>query len=114
MTDQNRERLLAEVGEAAWAAEVKHKLVPLVQHSACYVGIARDGEPDAKFCLELGVAIMLDKPLVVVVPRGRTCPPGLRRVAHRVVEDLDLGDPQDARRLQAVLQAMMEGEEPAS
>lgn len=74
---------------ARWEAHVKRTLFPRVDGSAVWLGSSPSGEPDATFCLELGAAILSDTPILVVCPRGRTVPPGLRRIAHAVVEDVD-------------------------
>lgn len=59
--------------------------------SAAVVSICPAGEPDIKFAVELGLAIMLDKPLLIVVGSGRVVPEHLRRVADEiVVADLDV------------------------
>lgn len=43
-----------------------------------------------KFCVELGASIMLGLPIIVWLPDDRQLPPGLRRVAFRVLRgDLD-------------------------
>lgn len=44
------------------------------------------GETDIKFAVELGLSIMLDKPVVLLAAPGVTIPPGLRRIAHAVIE----------------------------
>jgi nucleoside 2-deoxyribosyltransferase len=45
---------------------------------------------DVKFAVELGLAIMLDKPIIAMVQPGVNVPPGLRKVATAViVADLD-------------------------
>ena len=41
---------------------------------------------DAKFVYETGMAVLLDKPIIVVSWPGRAIPAGLRRIAHRVIE----------------------------
>lgn len=41
---------------------------------------------DIKFAVELGLAIMMDKPVIAVAFPGTPVPPGLRRVAHAVIE----------------------------
>lgn len=53
--------------------------------SAYVMAIAADDDPDPKQALEIGYAVLLDKPIIVVVPAGRQGPPGLERIAHRVV-----------------------------
>jgi hypothetical protein len=59
--------------------------------SAAVVSICPPGEPDIKFAVELGLAIMLDKPLLILVGPGRDVPEHLRRVADElVVADVDV------------------------
>jgi nucleoside 2-deoxyribosyltransferase len=48
---------------------------------------------DVKFAVELGLAVMLDKPILAVVMPGAEVPARLRQVADRIVEaDLDTED----------------------
>lgn len=62
----------------------------MADSAMCVSLVPHDGATDAKFAVELGYAIMLDKPIIAVVPPGRTVPDGLRRVAYAVVE-ADMG-----------------------
>jgi hypothetical protein len=79
----------------------KDALVKMTDSHAV-VSICPPGEPDIKYAVELGLAIMLDKPLVVVVHPGRDIPEHLFRVADEVVfADLDLEE--DRERLAAAL-----------
>lgn len=48
------------------------------------------GRPDYKRALELGAAIYLGRPILLAVPRGETAPFHLRRVAHSVIEGVDV------------------------
>ena len=66
------------------------------------------GEADIKFAVELGLAIMLDKPLMAVVTPGVEVPAKLRLVADRIVEaDVDL---ESGRREIALAVSEMMGE----
>jgi hypothetical protein len=63
--------------------------------SAFVMSLAPKGKPDIKFAVELGLAIMLGKPLLVVQMPGTEVPPKLRQVADLVVmADLDTEDGQ--------------------
>jgi len=54
-------------------------------------------EADIKFAVELGMAIMLDKPLFCVLLPGAKMPPKLEKVADMVaVADLDTEEGRDA------------------
>jgi hypothetical protein len=57
--------------------------------------------------VELGFAILLDKPVIALARRGRGVPPGLRRIAHAVIEmdhdlDVEAGRLELQRKLTAV------------
>ena len=57
---------------------------------------------DVKFAVELGLSIMMDKPIIAIVMPGREIPEKLRKVADYVVEaDIDTAAGQ--AKLQGVL-----------
>ena len=62
--------------------------------SAFVLSLVPEGPPDIKFCVELGMAIMLGKPVVAVVQRGVKIPGRLAEIADAVitVTDLDTGE----------------------
>lgn len=65
---------------------VTEGLVPKVEGSAMFVSICPGTDRiDAKFCVELGVAIMLDKPILAIVAPDQEVPYKLREVAEMVV-----------------------------
>lgn len=89
----------------AWAQHAVDELVPKITDSAATVSILPDeaGLDDIKFALELGLSIMLDKPLLVAVVPGRRIPERLRRVADELIE-FDEADPAGtSKRLNAAV-----------
>jgi hypothetical protein len=67
---------------------VMEGLVPKVQDSAFCVSLCPTDESnriDAKFCVELGVMIMLDKPIIAVIAPGAPLPRKLELVADKIV-----------------------------
>ena len=85
----------------------KRDAVPKIASSAYVMNIVPDAdEIDAKVCLEIGAAILMNKPLVLVVTPGRPLPPGsnLRRVATEVIE-ADLNTDAGKQHLTARLAA---------
>lgn len=88
----------------AFASRVSEDLYPMLANSAMTVSIAPE-EADVKFAVELGFSIMLDKPLVIVVPPGRTVPNRLRKIADAVVEG-DFTDPEFSDQFKAVIDAI--------
>ncbi|MCC7423798.1 MAG: hypothetical protein IT428_26330 [Planctomycetaceae bacterium] len=57
-----------------------------------------NGTVDAKIAVELGAAILLDKPIIVAVVRGTEVPEKLRRLADSIVE-VDPDNPADCVEL---------------
>lgn len=80
--------------EDAFFESARRELFPRLRDSAIYIGITPE-EPDPKYCLELGMAILLDKPIILLLPEGRTLARDshLWRVADEVLEDIDFSDP---------------------
>lgn len=69
-----------------YAADVKKNLIPKLRGSACTVSIVPEGETDVKFAVELGLSVMLDKPIIAVVAPGTMIPSKLALVADVIVE----------------------------
>jgi hypothetical protein len=77
----------------AWEAHVRTNVVPKIDGSALTVSLVPNGESDIKFAVELGLSIMLDKPIVLVCEPGQVLPAKLRKLADDVVEVNWQGDP---------------------
>lgn len=91
-----------EHGEAEFAERVREKLFPKVKESGIFITLMPE-EPDVKVCVELGAAIFYDKPILVVAMPGRPVSPGIRRVAHKVLEDCDvMTEEEQAQLAQAI------------
>ncbi len=95
-----------------WDSMVLHtrkELLPKLTGSAFVLSIA-PGTPDAKYCIELGMSIMLDKPILVVAPAGHPVPARLRRVADEVVElpaEADMDTEAGQELVMAAIKRMM-------
>lgn len=78
---------------AEWDAFVQHvreDALVKINSSAFVLSLVPRGEPDIKYAVELGLAIMLDKPIVLVAMPEAVLSERLRRVADEViVADLD-------------------------
>jgi len=79
---------------------VMEGLVPKLAESFVAVTVIPEDEDlwvDAKFCLELGAMIMLDKPIIALIQPGMRVPEKLRLVADAIVEaDLETDEGQAA------------------
>lgn len=78
--------LFADPDVQAWADHVRTELVPKLAASALTVSLVPEGDADVKFAVELGLSIMMGKPVILAVAPGRTVPPGLAAVADEIVE----------------------------
>jgi hypothetical protein len=90
-----------------WKKDVEENLVPKLRNSSICVTLAPRGEPDSKFAVELGMMIMLDKPIVIVKEPGQVVPPKLLAVADEVVE-VDWNDKEAMVEAQQKIGAAME------
>lgn len=87
-------------GAQVWIEHVRETLVPMLDASAVTVSLAPPVDsPDIKFAVELGLSIMMDKPLLLVVTEGRPVPTKLRMVADGLVY-VDWDDEESQRNLQ--------------
>jgi hypothetical protein len=81
------------------------EMFPKMRGSALSLVIGTD-KPDAKLALEVGAAVLFDKPLLVVIPRGRVIPDGLRRIAAEIVEIDDFTSPAATTEIQKAITRM--------
>lgn len=91
--------LLDDDGFVEWARHVKTEMVPKMRESAMVVSLVPKEGSDVKFAVELGYAIMLDKPIIAVVTPGASVPRRLAEVADEIVEGSP-SDPSFQQRLQ--------------
>lgn len=84
---------LSPADKEAWDSFVRHAREGAAQgimESAFVMSIVPSEEADIKFCVELGLAIMYDKPLLLIVSPETLIPERLRRAADEIiVADLD-------------------------
>lgn len=83
---------------------VLKKVVPDIQASGAVVSLIPKGPADIKFAVELGLAIMLDKPILALVQPGSKVPEKLVQVADLIVEF----DPENPDSARAVVEAFMD------
>lgn len=82
-------------------------LIPQMKASDLSVSICPMGPEgcDVKFALELGFAIMLDKPMIAAIRPGTKIPEKLARVVDRFVE-CDFADADTAQRISEAVSEM--------
>jgi len=88
---------------------VRDNVLPMVQQSGVCISICPDdGEPDIKFAVELGMMVMLDKPIIVSARPGAKIPAKLRAVADKVVI-ADIGTAKGRAKFLQALQEFNDG-----
>lgn len=92
--------------ERAFQQAVTEGLVPKVMDSAVCISLApSENSLDAKFCVELGVMIMLNKPIIAVARPGDEIPPKLALVADKIVH-ADIATPEGQSLLHEAIEDM--------
>lgn len=81
-----------------WSEHVQKNVVPMIEESAVTVSLVPTGESDIKFAVELGLSIMMDKPIIALVSPGTKIPEALARVADELVEVDIKENPEAAQR----------------
>ncbi len=74
------------------------ELLPKMQRSTVTFSLVPRGPSDMKYAVELGLSIMLDKPIYLIVHPGQKIPAKLMAVADDVLEG-DLSTEEGARSL---------------
>lgn len=71
-----------------YADDMRARLIPKMKDSASVLMIApsMDEKFDIQFALQIGASILLEKPLILLVHRGRVIPPKLLAIADRIIE----------------------------
>ena len=88
---------------------VRDNVLPMVTDSNVCISLCPDdGKVDIKFAVELGMMIMLDKPIIAVVRPDTKIPDKLRAVADKVVVT-DIGTPQGRMEFMRALQEFNDG-----
>ena len=71
-----------------------------------------EGCEDLGMALQVGLCLLLDKPLIIIALKGLWIPPRLRALAEAVVEGDSVHDPQVRAAMQAAVHKIMQKERP--
>jgi len=95
-------------GWKAYEKRCREELLPMMKNSAIMMSLVpKDAKPDVKFAVELGFMVMLDKPIIAMIPSGTKCPLKLAKIADEIVEG-DIDDPTVKERLMAAITRVQE------
>jgi hypothetical protein len=90
-------------------SHVREHVLPAMDASAVIMSLVPEGDPDIKYAVELGLSIMLDKPIIAVVTPGTRVPGKLVKVADVILEGdmrTKAGQQSLAERLQTALKEL--------
>lgn len=104
---------LSRADEDAYNDYVRHfrrNVLPKMQESTFVSSFLPDADGvDVKFATELGMAIMLDKPIFAIAAPGRPVPAGVRKVAGKIlVMEADIDTTEGAAELAEAMKAYLE------
>jgi hypothetical protein len=94
--------------EYEYLNHAQREVLPKMESSALCISIASE-KPNAKQCLEIGAAVLMDKPIILLVPEGRQISANLKRCASVIV----IGNPSDAgvqRALQSAITSVLKND----
>jgi len=98
--------------DRAWrdySRQFRREVLPKLLDSAVFLSIGTDvGNLDVRQATELGAALLYDKPILLVVPKGRTIGERLRRAADIVIDDWDANEPGAHLKMLAALESIKE------
>jgi hypothetical protein len=113
MNHKHREKQDLDFEDYLETVEVKNfferarrDMFPKMQSSAISLMIL-GSEPDPKLCMELGAAILFDKPIIALAIKGRPVPELLKRIAAPVIEVEDLSSDEVQKQVREVLASVI-------
>lgn len=94
----------------AYVTHVRTHLVPKLMDTDMTISIVPTNpeDVDVKFAVELGLSVMLDKPIILAVHPGTVLPEKLVQVANRIVIG-DLHDQSTKDELMSAIQEVGDG-----
>lgn len=94
-------------GEAefnSWLGRAQRELVPMMRDSACCVSFSPDtAELDVQYAMELGLMILMDKPVIVIAAPGEAVPEKLRLIADKILYVNDPRSPGAKKQLELAM-----------
>jgi hypothetical protein len=98
-------------GAQDWLHHVRTHVLPMVEESSVCISLCpAEGKVDIKFAVELGMMIMLDKPIIAVADNDDDIPDKLRLVADKIVV-ADISTPRGRSQFMSALNEF-QGREP--
>lgn len=90
-------------GDNESLAERLLRQIPGIDRSRLFIVTVGDDAPTDTLCLNLGAALLLDAPIIVIAPHGARVPANLKRCAATIVER----DPRDRSAFEDIRKAIV-------
>lgn len=90
-----------------FADHALHEMFPKLKASAMSVTLIPNGPGDVKLWVEMGAAIMLNKPIIVVLCGDAPLPPKLALIADDVVRMVTPEDVEGQADMQAAIERVL-------
>lgn len=91
----------------AYLEHARKEMFPKMKSSAMSVTLLTGGDPDPKLCLELGAAILYEKPLIFLATEDAVIPDILKRIAHRIIITKEPTSPDAQRQLTEAIEEVL-------
>ena len=90
----------------AWLAENAGEILPRMRASKVCLTVLLPGHVDAFLALQVGMALLLDKPLIIIGVDNAWLPERVRQVADVIIEG-SMKDPATAERAKEALRSIL-------
>jgi len=107
--EQEFESYLDSVEVRNFFERARRELFPKINDSAVFLSLY-SGDIDPSFCMQLGAAILLRKPILVVAVKGAEVPPKLVAIADKVLH-IEMDAPDAHEKLRAAVAELI-GDKP--
>jgi len=84
-----------------WLEDAARDMIPKMKSSALSVTIF-SGKVDPKLCVELGAAILLDKPIILLATEDAVIPRSLEKIAAEIVRGSALNETTRTKMMAAI------------
>jgi len=96
--------------DRAWrdySQRFRREVLPKLMESEVFLSIGSEvGNFDVRQATELGAALLMGKPILLVIPPGRTLSPQLRRAADEIVDDWEPEKLESQERMFAAMERL--------
>lgn len=92
----------------AWMENARVNLIPMIAESDSVASLVPRTQDDIKYAVELGLSIMMDKPIIAIVLDDRPVPYKLRIVADDIIhmKSSELGTKAGQAKMMAVIEKL--------